>query len=424
MDQERRLITLMPGELVHMSLRKAGCIVKVSRDRDEPDNFRIETWSEEANAGTLPCPACGQRLGMAVTPIQGNDALGFLRGMPVFISEADGKARCQSCHQLVESMGLIPAQDPVPEAREVCHVILKAEQGSRYGNLVVPEGAENARLELRYTVTGPEPALDREGPRPLEPSDDLGHDLLRSMLPPTEREAWENDRRAIKQASPPDDPWKLLGQQSVLGAVIEAQQEEWRAVNARRNIAASKPWFEGLSFEEVHAMLLNGRAPGSSTPRGAVEVPAGFMQWLADRKPISAEPVGEHKLRRQVKELEAEISRLVALPAQIAVPLSARAQFYPGEAGLAGPEQVTRIMNAREINGVLENLVAAQHDLRVKEAENNRLRGILGAIRAAVKATRLTDRDAQAHPVSAGTLPLTAELLLTDLEHLLAQVER
>jgi hypothetical protein len=46
----------------------------------------------------------------------------------------------------------------------------------------------------------------------------------------------------------------------------------------------SKPWFAGLKMEEVHAMIINGRAPGSGRPGGAVLVPEGFLNWLTSHR--------------------------------------------------------------------------------------------------------------------------------------------
>lgn len=219
--------------------------------------------------------------------------------------------------------------------------------------------------------------------------------------------------------------------------------------------SAQHPWFHGLTFEEVRERLRTDRAPGK-----AIEVPPGFMDWLVRQKPqgpvverlsqtlgtLSVNPVGNHwevwvhrdgqfprqllteedareiarrcnewpvvtirvgaledALRRHRAErdrLEAENDAL-RCPQRIDVPLSAAAQYAPGEAGLRGAEQVVRVMTAREINGVLEELVAAK-------AESARLRGILGAIRA------LHGACTEATP---------AFVIVRDLGSLLAQVE-
>lgn len=47
--------------------------------------------------------------------------------------------------------------------------------------------------------------------------------------------------------------------------------------------AAAQPWFAGLPMEEVHAMILCGRAPGSGVSGKGVLVPEGFLNWLTDR---------------------------------------------------------------------------------------------------------------------------------------------
>jgi len=50
-----------------------------------------------------------------------------------------------------------------------------------------------------------------------------------------------------------------------------------------------RPWYDGLSFEEVRARLLAERAPGK-----ALEVPPGFMDWMAGQKPEGPVVPGEH----------------------------------------------------------------------------------------------------------------------------------
>lgn len=66
--------------------------------------------------------------------------------------------------------------------------------------------------------------------------------------------------------------------------VIEEQERADAAAKTARKFPPDEPWFAGLSMEEVHAMILSGRAPGSRQDGGAVVVPTGFLDWLASGK--------------------------------------------------------------------------------------------------------------------------------------------
>lgn len=49
-----------------------------------------------------------------------------------------------------------------------------------------------------------------------------------------------------------------------------------------------KPWFAGLSMEEVHFKIQTGEAPGSREPGAVIEVPRGYLDWMASAKPKKA----------------------------------------------------------------------------------------------------------------------------------------
>lgn len=82
----------------------------------------------------------------------------------------------------------------------------------------------------------------------------------------------------------------------------------------------SKPWYDGLSNDQIAKAVESGTAPGSATPTGFVHVPDGFGLYLADhgigyRVIPNDEAIGE--LSVVVGDLAARLDKLEEIISQV-----------------------------------------------------------------------------------------------------------
>jgi len=102
-----------------------------------------------------------------------------------------------------------------------------------------------------------------------------------------------------------------------LASEREEAIEVWNACLAHSKAQRQeKPWFDGMSFEEIAAHLETGTFPGAMTPGSWVRVPSDFMVWMtkkgrqeAQERPIE---VGVDPEARR-KEIDLLVRRLEVL---------------------------------------------------------------------------------------------------------------